>query len=181
MALRDNIKALTPQLRRYARALVTGGPAPSAVADELVQATLVRAFGARQIGSTADLTVRLFATVTQLHRDMASAGSQVRTANSGRPALVTGPSIVHESPHGPVRQTRLSSGLMRLPLDEREALLLVALEGFDHGEAARILRTSRSSLISRLTSARTMLDTHLQSAPPPVSRARAVPYLRVVR
>jgi DNA-directed RNA polymerase specialized sigma24 family protein len=33
-----------------------------------------------------------------------------------------------------------------LGLDEREALLLVALEGFDYGQAARILKIRAASL-----------------------------------
>ncbi len=182
MALRDDIRALTPQLRRYARALSTGSAAPSAAADEVVHATLVRALGARQIGSSADLAVRLFATVTQLHRDMAAAGRQAQAAGSNRPALVVGQSVGRGAADSPARQSRLATGLMSLPLEEREALLLVALEGFDHAEAARILRTSRSALLARLTNARTMLDAHLHSAAAPASRpARNTPHLRVVK
>jgi RNA polymerase sigma-70 factor (ECF subfamily) len=181
VALRDDIKALTPRLRRYARALATGGTAPSPLADDLVQATLVRALGARQIGSSADLAVRLFATVTQLHRDIALTGRQAQTAGAGRPALVTSQPSLSEAPQGQARQTRLSAGLLSLPLEEREAMLLVALEGFDHGEAARILRISRASLISRLTHARTALETYLHATPSIPPRGRGVPYLRVVQ
>ena len=40
--LRDQLNALTPRLRRYARALATGSPAPSSFADDLVHAALMR-------------------------------------------------------------------------------------------------------------------------------------------
>ena len=172
--MRDQLKLLTPRLRRYARALVTGNAASAEVADDLVQATLMRALGSRHLDSGADLAIRLFATVTQLHREIAVSGQQARMSGSGRPSLV-----VNEGFPSAVRQTKLSAALMSLPLEDREALLLVALENFDHGEAARILRISRSSLLARLTQARTALDISLQSHPAVPSSGR-VSYLRLV-
>lgn len=175
MTLRDDLNACTPRLRRYARALVTGGAAPSPLADDLVHATLMRALGARHVGTSADLVVRLYATVTQLHRDVALSGREARAAGAGRPALVASqPNVATFA-----RQTKLSAGLLSLPLEDREALLLVALEGFDHGEAARILRISRGTLIGRLGQARKALETHLRARPAP-PRGRAAPHLRLV-
>ena len=180
MTLRDDLDACTPRLRRYARALATGIGASSSLADDLVQAALIRALGARQIGSTADLSVRLYATVTQLHRDMLIAGRELRASGSGRPTMISAPLVPALA-----RQTRLSAGLMSLPLEEREALLLVALEGFDQTDAARILRISRQTLVGRLGSARRALDAYLKTQPDtphrgPSTRGREVPYLRLV-
>lgn len=182
VTLRDQINGLTPRLRRYSRALTTGSPAACALADDVVHSTLMRALGARQIGSSADLEVRLFATVTQLHRD-ALATPLARAAVSGRPALVSSQRMVPEGDQRYGTTSQLAIGLAALSIEEREAILLVALEGFDYGEAARILRVSRSVLVARLTSARTALDTHLRSRPSPTPAARRtdVPYLRVVR
>lgn len=176
MTLRDDLNGLTPRLRRYARALAGGSPAASVLADDVVHATLMRALGARQTGTASDLAVRLYATVTQLYREAALAGREARAAGAGRPALVAHRSNVPAS----ARQTKLSAGLLSLPLEDREALLLVALEGFDHGEAARILRISRGVLITRLTQARKALDAHLRTRPIVVSRGRAAPHLRLV-
>ena len=178
MSLRDELNAVIPRLRRYARALATGNPVHSELADELVRATLMRALGARTLGAPNDLLIRLYATITQLHREMAVVGRSAMAAGVGRPALVsTGGGMPM-----PTRNTRLSAGLMALPLENREALLLVALEGFGHGDAARILRTSRSVLIGRLTQARTSLENSLQTraTPKPAAPARTVPYLRLV-
>ena len=47
--------------------------------------------------------------------------------------------------------------LLALSLEEREALLLVALEGFTHAQAARILKISRTILVARLARARAAL------------------------
>lgn len=176
MTLRDDLNTMTPRLRRYARALATGHAAASERADDLVHATLMRALGARTIGTSADLAVRLYATVTQLHREVATTSKSALAAGAGRPSLVSGEANFPQS----ARQTKLSAALLSLSLEEREALLLVGLEGFDHGEAARILRISRTVLLHRLTSARTALDRHLQARPTEPRRRRAVPHLRLV-
>ena len=180
MSLRDDLNACTPSLRRYARALATGQPGSSTLADDLVHAALIRALGARQMGSSADLSVRLYATVTQLHRDSLLAGREACAAGSGRPTLVSSPPAPSVA-----RRTRLSAGLMSLPLEEREALLLVTLEGFDYPDAARILRISQATLLSRLTEARRRLDTSLTTQPQARQvgaprRGRDAPYLRLV-
>lgn len=176
MILRDELNTLTPRLRRYARALATGSPLPSEHADDLVQATLMRAIGARYVGGMGDLAVRLFATVTQLHREGAIVGSSVAVAG-GRPALVASGVA---APSGVGQQTKLSAGLLNLSLEEREALLLVTLEGFSYEEASRILRVSQSVLITRLTQARTALDQFMQARPARRPTSRPVPYLRLV-
>ena len=67
--LREDLNALTPRLRRYARALLSGHPGGGERADDLVHATLLRAMGARNVGNHSDLVVRLYATLTQLNRD----------------------------------------------------------------------------------------------------------------
>ena len=173
MSLRADLNACAPRLRRYARALATGHPAGSTLADDLVHAALMRALGARHLGAAADLPIRLYATVTQLHRE-ACEGRRAQAAGASGPVLIAGtlaPAIA--------RHTRLTAALMVLPLDEREALLLVALEGFDHAAAARILRVSRTTLLGRLTRARQALDVGLAAPAQPTPRPRA-PHLRLV-
>ncbi len=166
-ALREDLNRMTPRLRRYARALATGGPGPSELADDIVHATLIQVMGARHLGAPGDRTIKVFATVTQLHRDVAACDRQAFSAASGRPApsssrrdypLVTWPG-------------KLSAALLSLPLEDREALLLVALEGFNYGEAARILRVPRARLLTSLTQARSALDLLLAVRPEPIHRA----------
>ena len=81
--MRDEISVMTPRLRRYARALVSGDAVACEVSDSLVHATLMRAVGARALGFAADLPIRLFATVTQLHRDLAPAERSEIAAGGG--------------------------------------------------------------------------------------------------
>ena len=178
-SLRDELNAISPRLRRYARALATGHAGPCEYADDLVHATLMRALGARQIGAASDLVVRLYATVTQLHREVAMSGQQVRAAGAGGPKLVEAGSGTGRN-FSTGRQTKLSAGLAALPLEAREALLLVGLEGFDYAAAARILRVSRSVLMTRLTQARTTLDAALHTAPLAAQGRGRAPHLRLV-
>lgn len=194
--LREALNGLSPRLRRYARALATGQAAPSDLADELVHATLMRALGARHVGAAGDLAIRLYATVTQLHREFALSGQRARAAGEARPSVVSPGARFPSAP-----SNRLSGALLRLPLELREALLLVALEGFDYADASRILRISRNVLFSRLTQARMALDAALReedglhSAPAhpgsgnptagimregPAKARNMVPYLRLV-
>jgi RNA polymerase sigma-70 factor, ECF subfamily len=71
--------------------------------------------------------------------------------------------------------------LSALSLEEREALLLVVVEGFNYLQAARILKISRGVLIARLARARAKLGQ--RGVPqPPMQPARTRPsYLRVVK
>lgn len=173
--VRDELTIMTPRLRRYARALVSGSAGACEVSDALVHATLMRAMGARAIGTAADLPIRLFATVTQLHRDLVPAERSEVAAAGGR-RLPSG------GAPAPAPPTRLAAALQRLPLGEREALLLVTVEGFDHAVAARILRIARPVLFDRLTRARNALSQHM-ATPVPVrarSAATGVPHLRLV-
>lgn len=161
MKLREDLNALTPRLRRYARALMSGDPGGSERADDLVHATLIRALGSRNLGLHADLVIRLYATLTQMHRDIASDGHRGKTPAAAKPTpFGTRPAATPAS--SLVRQSKLTTGLMTLTLEDREALLLVALENFDHDEAARIVHVTKPVLLARLTHARTAMEAHLQ-------------------
>lgn len=56
-----------------------------------------------------------------------------------------------------VRQQRISSVLEELPPGQREALILVVLEGFSHADAARVLGCSENAIAVRLHRARNIL------------------------
>jgi RNA polymerase sigma-70 factor (ECF subfamily) len=73
--------------------------------------------------------------------------------------------------------------LAKIPLEDREALLLVVVEGFSYEQAASILGLSRLGVASRVARARRQLDGPLEAtlsgeAPP---RPRHPPSLRLVK
>jgi DNA-directed RNA polymerase specialized sigma24 family protein len=78
----------------------------------------------------------------------------------------------------------MAAAVRTLPLELREALLIVVLANLSHREAASALDISLATLISRLTKARERISS-LTRAPPAAGTAaavaRSVPHLRVVK
>jgi RNA polymerase sigma-70 factor (ECF subfamily) len=70
--------------------------------------------------------------------------------------LVVEPSIPAPQP-GRIALSEMSRALEQLPDDQREALLLVVIEGASYEEAARILGIPAGTLMSRLSRARAAL------------------------
>lgn len=144
------IQAVIPQLRRYARAML----ADSSAADDLVQDTLERAwsrFSQWQTGS--DMRAWMFGIMHNLRID------QLR-----RPALATRP-IEEEDFEMPTRPTQadrlevrdLASALQLLPEEQREILLLVALEEMPYAEISTMLGIPVGTVMSRLSRGRERL------------------------
>lgn len=158
----DMLEKLTPGLRRYARALLAG--AANDTADELAQAALqTTADEARSDAPRAALDIR-----TDLYVALTNAAlRKLRSGASFRPSL---------------RQPAIMHRLADLPFEERETLLLVALEGFTYDEVARITRTDRPVVLMRLMRARTAL-TALDRRPTPGTESgrRSSAHLRVVK
>ena len=68
-----------------------------------------------------------------------------------------------------------------LPLELREALLIVVLARFTHQEAASALDISLATLIGRLTKARERVEALTHAPPAAAAGPRGVPHLRVVK
>jgi RNA polymerase sigma-70 factor (ECF subfamily) len=170
---REAIEILTPGLRRYARALTGGGSG----ADELVQTTLMRTLEEERRWRSDELKMRVYATLTQAHRQRqrAQAVRRQREALPGRSA---------PNPKAGSRREAISQTLDVLAADEREALLLVVVEGFSYQEGAEIIGAPKATLIARLMRARAALAA-AQSLDPRSRRAtsqqRNAGHLRVVK
>ena len=139
---------MIPRLRRYARAL-TGD---AVRADDLVQDTLERALAKRHLWRAgSDLRAWMF---TIMHNVFVN---QVR----GQPAetnvaLDTDALNVagHSSPMDMLEVADIDAAIRRLPGEQREVLLLVAIEQLSYGEAARVLEIPVGTVMSRLHRAR---------------------------
>jgi RNA polymerase sigma-70 factor (ECF subfamily) len=144
------ILAEIPRLRRYARALL----GDRAAADDLVQDTLERAWsrlGQWRPGS--NLRAWLFGIMHNLRVD------QLR-----RPAPPMRPveDADGEPPTPPTQSDRLElqdlqSALERLPAEQREIVLLVALEDMSYAEIAAMLDIPCGTVMSRLARGRERL------------------------
>lgn len=138
-ALRENVG----ELRRFARALVS--PASGRTADALVQTAIARlSIPAR---ATDDPLERAFGEIVRLNR------RRVRERGRGLDAPESG--TMGEDDR---RDASISGRIAGMPLDEREALLIVGLVGLGYEAAARALDLPSSSVVSRLMRARARLD-----------------------
>ncbi|MGQ0445437.1 MAG: sigma factor-like helix-turn-helix DNA-binding protein [Beijerinckiaceae bacterium] len=179
VALREELNLCAPRLCRYARALASGQPQPSEIADEIVHAALLRTWeaGAALRLTGINLHLHLYTLVTEWHRDKLAAGRMGGKAHLEKENFSTGGLRAAGTlpiPASPL--DRFAAAIFALALEEREALLLVVLEGFSYAQAARILKISRTALIMRLMSARAALS----ETPSRPAKTRPS-YLRVVK
>jgi RNA polymerase sigma-70 factor, ECF subfamily len=150
------VDELIPRLRRYARAL-TG---ERSAADDLVQDTLERAWTKLHLWrSGSDLRAWLFTIMHNVHVN------QVRS----RASAATLP-LDDDMPEAPVRATQadmlevrdIDSALGRLPVEQREVLLLVALEHMSYQQSADTLGIPIGTVMSRLARGRERLRIMLE-------------------
>lgn len=127
LAIRDDLIALVPRLRRYAASL-TADPAE---ADDLVQATLLKAWTQRErLRLGPALVAWLFAA---LRADATRAPRR-----TGSPPPVRAEPGLDRAGSGTERRA-VRAALDRLTLFQREALLLVTVEGLPRAVVAAIL------------------------------------------
>ena len=151
----DEIEAAVPALRRYARALTRDVDR----ADDLVQDCLERAIRKRGLWRpTGPLQAWLFRLLLNIHRN--DARSKRRRGGDHIPLDGMGfePSTPAPQP-GHIALAELGRALEQLAPEQREALLLVVVEGTSYADAASILGIPAGTLMSRLGRARAALRT----------------------
>ena len=156
------VEPLIPALRRYARALMRD----RASADDLVQDCLERAVSRWYQRRDGDLRAWLF---TILHN---LAVNQFRkTASRGRhvPIDETNEDSFGEaaSQEQKLMYQDVLAKLARLPADQREVLLLVAVEDLSYAEAANVLGIPVGTVMSRLSRARDRLQQEIEGTAAP--------------
>ena len=161
--MHDDAQLLTwlPRLRRYARALAGNRED----ADDLVQDTLERAWAKAGLWrGVADMRAWLFSIMHNLHVD------GVR-----RPKLHT-VTMDDDTPEVPVAPTQgerlavldLQAALDLLPVEQKEILLLVALEDMAYADVAQALGIPIGTVMSRLSRGRERLRGLMEGRAEPV-------------
>ncbi|WBL32460.1 sigma-70 family RNA polymerase sigma factor [Sinirhodobacter sp. HNIBRBA609] len=147
---RHLIEAQIPALRRFAYALARDG----ALADDLVQDCLERALSRWHLLRTGpELRAWLFRVLRNLHIDMLRARGR-----RGAVTLDEAPEPAHPgSAESALELAEVLRALWSLPLDQREAILLIGVEDFSYEDAARILDVPVGTLMSRLARGRAAL------------------------
>lgn len=147
---RHLIEAQIPALRRFAWALARD----PVLADDLVQECLLRALGRWHLLRTGpELRAWLFKVLRNLHIDALRA-----RARRGTVALELAPEpAAPGSPEGAMELAEVLAALWQLPVEQREALVLIGVEEFGYAEAAEILGVPLGTLMSRLARGRAAL------------------------
>ncbi len=169
--LRDEMLATVPSLRAFAMSL-TGHPDR---ADDLVQDTLVRAVSnIHRFEAGTNLNAWLFTILRNLfHSEYRKRRREIEDADGSYAARLSAP---------PEQGARLDfedfrKALAHIPVDQREALLLVGAEGLSYEEAAEVCGVAVGTIKSRVNRARIRLAQVLaveqgeEFAPDPTIRA----------
>jgi RNA polymerase sigma-70 factor, ECF subfamily len=161
-AFQKNVEATIPALRRYARALTRD----SDIADDLVQDTLVRALRSEHLFHGGEVRSWLYTILTNLNRN------RLRSL-SRRPAMSSIEENDAPDMAGPEAGSRdIERALASLVEDQRNALLLVVLEGLSYREVAEVQGVPIGTVMSRLARARVQIKNHLDGVRPALRRIK---------
>ena len=152
-----DLVAAIPRLRRYARVL-TG---EACRADDLVQDTLARAWEKRALWQAGtDLRAWLFTVMHNLfvnQRALARRDAATLSLDGGGVAADAWHVSVQANQHVHVEVHEVVMLLGRLPAEQREVLILAAVEEMKYEEIAKVLDIPVGTVMSRLSRAREKL------------------------
>jgi RNA polymerase sigma-70 factor (ECF subfamily) len=157
----QQLERWSPNLRRYARALTRNAEQ----ADDLVQDCLERALSRRHLwNEDGNTRAWLFTIMHNIH------ANETRK-HTTRPASI--PIDDHDGHHArPATQISRIAGLEMvaaldtLPADQRQVILLVALEGMSYGEVAETVGVAQGTVMSRLSRGRERLRRLMEEGAP---------------
>src|SRR3954464_12686219 len=146
------LEAEIPRLRRYARALTRNVTR----ADDLVQSCLTRAVAKQHLWQAGtDLRAWLFTILHNQHvNDIRRAAREDNNVSIDDIAPVAS---VQAKAMDVLALRDLEASLAKLPAEQRQAILLVGLEGLGYEEVASILRVPVGTVRSRLSRGRDQL------------------------
>ena len=152
---RDQLLACIPRLRRYARALV----GERVGADDLVQDTVER--GWTRLASWrggSDMRAWLFSIMHNVHIDQVQRPSVSTESLNEETAMPAAPGSLATG----LEMRDMETALRQLPAEQREILLLVALEEMSYDEVAHMLSIPIGTVMSRLSRAREKLRANME-------------------
>ncbi|HVE49821.1 MAG TPA: sigma-70 family RNA polymerase sigma factor [Casimicrobiaceae bacterium] len=166
-----DLVAAIPRLRRYARVL-TG---EASRADDLVQDTLARAWEKRALWQAGtDLRAWLFTVMHNVfvnQRALAMRDARNVSLDADQVAVDLWQLAVRPSQHAHVELGEVLREMMRLPQEQREVLVLAAVEEMKYEEIASVLDIPIGTVMSRLSRARDKLR-RIVSEPVPLKVVR---------
>jgi RNA polymerase sigma factor (sigma-70 family) len=157
----DELVALLPQLRRFARSLSRN----AADADDLCQVTVEKALNGRgQWQSGTRMDSWMYRIMRNAWIDIARARSRAAQTFVGEEAGMSVGDHGDEVIEARVELTNVEAAMRRLPDEQREAVALVLVEGLAYKDAAAVLDIPMGTLTSRLVRGRQALLADLGEA-----------------
>ena len=156
-AFRRELVALIPHLRAFARTL-SGDPT---AADDLAQDAMMKAWDARasfEMGTNMKAWTFMFLR-NQFYSEKRRSWRQTQLDQEAAERTL----VAVDNPEAPVALDELRLGLAMLPIEQREALILVGAGGFAYEEAAEICGCAVGTVKSRVSRARRALQGILES------------------
>jgi RNA polymerase sigma-70 factor (ECF subfamily) len=156
-----------PRLRRYARALV----GDRSGADDLVQDTIERGWGRiAEWRPDGEMRAWLFGIMHNLHIDQLRAKRLQTTTLDEETSPPT--QVVNHSAGLEIRD--MEAALNLLPVEQREILLLVGLEGMTYDQVAGALGLPLGTVMSRLSRGREKLRILMEGRAAPAASLQVV-------
>lgn len=153
--LGEQIVQLLPRLRRFARSLVN----PVQDADDLVQLAIERALSrSEQLRPDAQLSSWMFAILRNAWID--ESRSRGRRSRVFVPEEL-GEEVADPSAGGHADALSVQDAMARLPIEQREVVGLVLVEGLSYKEASEIIGVPVGTITSRLARGRDSLQSML--------------------
>jgi RNA polymerase sigma-70 factor (ECF subfamily) len=154
--LRDSLLEAIPHLRAFAISLTGNGDQ----ADDLVQEAIVRGLSnLDKFEAGTNLQAWLFTILrNQFYTSMRRRKREVEDPDG----VTAGSLPTPPEQHGSLELQDLNLALTRLPLEQREVLLLIGAEGLSYEEAAQICGAKIGTIKSRVNRARARLAELLQ-------------------
>lgn len=161
MAFEQELLAIVPRLRRFARGLTQH----AADADDLCQAAIERALKSRdqwQAGTRLDSWMYRITRNIWIDNRRASARRGIHADIDDGVMQIADNS--HARMEASIELGNVDRAMARLPDEQREAVMLVLVEGYAYREAAEILEVPVGTLTSRLVRGREALMRELGEA-----------------
>jgi len=171
---REDVVALLPHLRAFARSLTAGS---AALADDLVQDTVLKAFEAQeQYQPGTNLKAWLFTILRNQHLSLLR---RKRTRNEVCDEDIDRMGSVPAFQESRIEVAAFRKAFAELSPDHRSVLVLVGIEGLPYEEVARIMGCEVGTVKSRVNRARNALKRMLLGDELPMEpTAREVARLR---
>jgi RNA polymerase sigma-70 factor (ECF subfamily) len=175
-SFKQELAAMLPHLRAFGRSL-TGN---ADLADDLVQETMLKAWKARAQYVPGPASMKSWAFVILRNCFLSQMRRKKFTADYDELAaerLLVAPDDQDDNLH----LADVQRALLMLPVDQREALVLIGAGGLSYEEGAEICGCAVGTMKSRVSRARTALHTILESGTMPLRSGDVLPSSDVFR